>query len=260
MTRCPNCSADLTHEYCAQCGQRRIDPADLSAKHVARELANEIASVRSKFKVVRSLNGLLIPGFLTAEYLAGRRQRHLAPIKVYLLCAALFFLAAPVAGFTLASMIADDPSGDLGQQVAARAAERGIDRSLFEARFDVRIQSIYTIAVGAGAIVIALMLQALFRGKRQPYGVHLVFALHYVSFMYLVTIVAGTGHAMGLSTNAVVLSAYLVIATYIILALPRVYADGRWAILWRAGVLLVLTLAVNAFASLAAIRLTLALA
>jgi len=38
---------------------------------------------------------LLIPGLLTAEFLAGRRQPYLTPFKAYVICAALFFLSAP---------------------------------------------------------------------------------------------------------------------------------------------------------------------
>ena len=150
------------------------------------ELVDEIASFRAKFKIVRSLRGLLTPGFLTAEYLAGRRQSHLSPIKLYLVCAAIFFLSAPVAGFRLASMLDADPSGTMGVLVSTRMAERGLDRSLFNARFDVRVQSVYTFIVGAGAIVIALTLQLLFWNRAFPYGAHLIFALHYTSFMYLV--------------------------------------------------------------------------
>jgi hypothetical protein len=55
------------------------------------ELVEEIASLQAKFKTLRTLRGLLTPGFLTAEYLAGRRQPHLSPFKVYLVCAAIFF-------------------------------------------------------------------------------------------------------------------------------------------------------------------------
>jgi hypothetical protein len=74
MPQCPNCSAVLVHEYCGTCGQRRIHPQDLSARHFVRELVDEIANLSSKFKILRSVRGLLTPGFLTAEYLAGRGQ------------------------------------------------------------------------------------------------------------------------------------------------------------------------------------------
>ncbi len=259
MPQCPNCSAELVHEYCGTCGQRRIHPQDLSARHFVRELVDEIANLSSKFKILRSVRGLLTPGFLTAEYLAGRRQSHLNPIKLYLVCAAIFFLSAPIAGFTLASMVAGDPSGALTTLVSARVAERGLDRSLFSARFDVRVQSIYTITLGAGAIIIALMLQLLFRKQARPYGSHLIFALHYVSFMYLITAAAGASRAIGAPTEAAVMSAFALIVPYLVLALKRVYMEVYGLILLKASALVMLTFAINNFASLAAIRLTLAL-
>lgn len=74
MSKCPNCSAELTQEYCSNCGQRRIRPDDLSARRFFRELFDEVANLDMKFKTVRTLRGLAIPGWLTAEYLGSRRQ------------------------------------------------------------------------------------------------------------------------------------------------------------------------------------------
>jgi hypothetical protein len=171
-SRCPNCSAALEFEYCPRCGQRRIHPQGLSARNYVRELANEIATLPERFKTLRTLRTLLVPGVLSAEFLAGRRQPYLTPFKVYVVCAAMFFLAAPTAGFTLASMLEADQSGTLSRLASARAAERGLAPPLFNARFDVRVQSVYTITLGAVAVVFALLLQGLFRKQRRPYGAH----------------------------------------------------------------------------------------
>ena len=78
----------------------------------------------------------------------------------------MFFLAGPTAGFTLASMLDADQSGTLRRLASARAADRGLDPPLFNARFDIRVQSVYTITLGAAAVVIALLLQGLFRKHR----------------------------------------------------------------------------------------------
>jgi hypothetical protein len=123
MSKCPNCSAELTQEYCSNCGQRRIRPDDLSARRFFGELFDEVANLDMKFKTVRTLRGLAIPGWLTAEYLGGRRQRYLTPFKVYLVCAAIFFLSAPLAGFNLASLIESDRSGTVGRLASARVAD-----------------------------------------------------------------------------------------------------------------------------------------
>jgi hypothetical protein len=148
------------------------------------EWFDELANFTMNFKTVRALRGLLIPGWLTAEYLEGRRQPYLTPFKVYLVCAALFFLWAPLAGFTLASLIESDRSGTIARLASARLADDDPARPLFNARFDVRVRSVYPIALGAVAVVFAAMLQWLFRKQRHQYGAHLIFALHYVAFMY----------------------------------------------------------------------------
>jgi hypothetical protein len=147
MSRCPNCSAELAQEYCPVCGQRRIRPEDLSAGRFFHEWFDEFADLHMKFKTVRTLRGLLIPGWLTAEYLAGRRQPYLMPLKVYLVCAALFFLSAPLAGFSLVSLIESDRSETVARLASARVADDDPGRPLFNARFDVRVRSVYTIAL-----------------------------------------------------------------------------------------------------------------
>src|SRR5262245_16366388 len=127
VSQCPNCSTELTDEYCPRCGQRRINEDELSARHFVNEVVDEVTSFRTKFKTLHTLRGLLIPGFLTEEYLEGRRQRFLTPFKAYLVCAAFYFLLAPVAGFTLASMLEADQSGVLRRLVTAREVERHLD-------------------------------------------------------------------------------------------------------------------------------------
>jgi uncharacterized protein DUF3667 len=93
MDRCPNCLAELVGEYCAACGERRVRPEDLSAARLAHDVVDQVASFRLKFTTLRTLRALLTPGLLTAEFVAGRRRPYLNPLKLYLVCAALFFLA-----------------------------------------------------------------------------------------------------------------------------------------------------------------------
>src|SRR5262245_56006680 len=225
-----------------------------------RELFDEAANLETKFKTVRTLRGLAMPGWLTAEYLAGRRQRYLTPFKVYLVCAAIFFLSAPLAGFSLASLIESDRSGTVGRLAAARVADTDPQRPLFNARFDARVQSVYTIAVGIEAIVLAVMLQLLFRKQHWPYGAHLVFSLHFVAFMYLLTIGAGIAQRLGMSTDFAATVGYAFLIPYLLVALKRVYAESMGFILLKAGALTLLVMALNGLSNFIAIRLTLVLA
>lgn len=255
---CPNCSAEVAGQYCSACGQQRIEPGGLSARHFFNELADELITFRVKFKTIRSALGVLAPGYLTVEYLAGRRQRHLSPIKLYFVCAAVFFLAAPFAGFTLTSLMAGDPSNVLAQLVAARETERGLDPEMFNDRFDLRVQSVLTLSLGVGALVVALALNLFSRGAL-PFGTHVVFGLHYFSFLYLVTAASGAGRQLGLPGDAAAGIAVGLIALYGFIALRRVYPGPLpWLLLQSAG-LLFLTMAFNFWANYVAIRLTLAL-
>src|SRR5262245_49541419 len=260
MSRCPNCSADLTQEYCPVCGQRRIRPADLSARRFFQEWFDELANLQLKFKTLRTLRGLLTPGWLTVEYLAGRRQAYLAPFKVYLVCAAIFFLSAPLAGFRLASLIESDRSGTVGRLASARVADDDPGRPLFNARFDARVQSVYTIALGIEAILLAVMLHLLFRTQHRPYGAHLIFALHSIAFMYLLTIGVGASRRLGVSTDLAATVGYALLVPYLVLALRRVYSESTGAILLKAGALIALIVFLDGVVNFVAIRLTLALA
>jgi hypothetical protein len=90
-------------------------------------------------------------------------------------------------------------------------------------------------------------------------GAHLIFAQHYISFMYLVTIAAGLIRTTGMSTDAGALIGYVVMATYLMVALTRVYLEPTGLTLLKGAALLLLTLVLNAFASFVAIRMTLVL-
>jgi hypothetical protein len=130
----------------------------------------------------------------------------------------------------------------------------------FARRYDVRVRSVYTIAVGAVAIVFAAMLQWLFLRQSHLCGAHLIFALHYVAFMYLLTIAVGASLRIGVPSDVAATVGYALLTRYLILALKRVYREPTGVILWKAGVVILLIIVLNRIANAVAIRLTLTLA
>ena len=70
---------------------------------------------------------------------------------------------------------------------------------------------------------------------------------------------AGVSRTIGLSVDVAAAAGYALIGPYLILALKRVYAESIGVILWKAALVLLLTLALNNLASFAAIRMTIAL-
>lgn len=91
-TVCSNCGAERTGRFCANCGQR-YEHAVHSVWHFVQEATEDLTHADSR--VWRTLFALLFkPGFLTREFLDGRRARYLPPIRLYLVMSVLFFLVA----------------------------------------------------------------------------------------------------------------------------------------------------------------------
>ena len=91
LTHCENCGALLSGPYCAQCGQPAIDYRR-SFGHVLVDVLNEFLNWDSKFFATIALL-IFKPWRLTNEFLAGKRVRHVHPLRLYLLASILFFFA-----------------------------------------------------------------------------------------------------------------------------------------------------------------------
>lgn len=99
---CLNCGSALRTadgriaHYCPDCGQE-TDPRPPTVVELVRQLVSHYASAEGK--LWPTLVGLLgKPGFLTAEYLAGRRRRYIVPTRLYLTTSILFFVLVKLFG------------------------------------------------------------------------------------------------------------------------------------------------------------------
>lgn len=255
---CANCGADLSGEYCSACGQRRPDPRDLQVGHFVRTAADEALHLESR--ILRSLVAVFRPGHLTAEYLAGRRQRYTAPLKLYFACAAIFFLLAPVSGFTLDRLLQADRGGTLTTLVERTQTAKGLTPERFEDRFDLRFQTVYTVSLFVSVVGGALMLALLFRRQRRPFGAHVVFELHYVSFLYLATIILGFVLRFAPPNPALNLTLTMAaLAPFLAFALKRVYAEPWRATLLKTAAMLLFGFVLDNIVNLGALLVTLAL-
>ena len=99
---CANCGAPGTGDFCPQCGQRCVEDDDLSVRHVAAHVIDELLDVDGRYLTTVKLL-LTKPGQLTVDYLEGRRVRHVPPLRLFLFVSALYFLseARPMASSLL---------------------------------------------------------------------------------------------------------------------------------------------------------------
>ena len=88
---CLNCGTIVEERFCTHCGQENLEPKE-SVGHLIGHFFEDITHFDGKFfTTVKDL--IFRPGFLTREYVAGRRMTYLNPIRMYIFVSALFFVA-----------------------------------------------------------------------------------------------------------------------------------------------------------------------
>ena len=89
--KCQNCGHLDSGNFCSQCGQRFTE-LNRPIKDILSELG-DIVNIDSR--IFRSIIPFLFrPGFLTREYLAGKRRKYMSPFRLYLLLSLVFFFLA----------------------------------------------------------------------------------------------------------------------------------------------------------------------
>ncbi len=75
--------------YCGVCGQENLEPQE-GVMHLVSHFFNDITHFDGKF--FNSLKYLITrPGFLSKEYVAGRRVKYLNPVRMYIFTSFIFF-------------------------------------------------------------------------------------------------------------------------------------------------------------------------
>ena len=233
-------------------------------RELAGDAYNELIGWDGKFAA--TLRALIArPGELTREFLEGRRTRYVSPVRLYLMCSLVYFIAAAF----VAPQVASDASFDVGigfgwnggssqrtpgEAALMKAMVSGLDSLTPQERADVDaeitgqwapfqpvLRALARDAAGLQRRVLEIMPRALFllipalaailaafyRGRHFPD--HLYFALHLQTFAFVVLALSTTVQyraPIWLMASAQ-MAAGLWILVYAILAQRRVYG-GSW--------------------------------
>ena len=248
---CTNCSAPGAEVYCPKCGEQQPSHHDYSMGHFVGHAVHELVHLDSKlFSTLRLL--ITKPGELTVEYFAGRKSRYIAPLRLFLVTFAIFFLAytsyKPLAAFSIENAAKHDQKavGTLLERVANR---RHISREEAAHQIDEKWQHWISLLQLANIVLVGLALTLVMVGSERYMAEHFVFAAHYLSFSYIVSLAAwpirffiGIGPGWPSRTLGFVLTLGLFV--YMYFAMKRYYGTGffsavcAFALTWIAGVLL----------------------
>ncbi|MFL6516189.1 MAG: DUF3667 domain-containing protein [Chthoniobacterales bacterium] len=240
---CANCGAQLVGQYCHHCGQERVaDP--LSIRTLVGDLVSNVVDVEHS-KMWRSLRALVSrPGFLTTEYLAGRRTQWITPLKLYLsIFAVSFFLYSAfksVAVYDLSTLLTVEKSGVLTRAITRLADKKHLAQDAFIAVVNTKWHAYMSVAQFVYPLVFAVVLKLSYFRRR--FVEQLVFSMHYQALVLLLTILAWplyrlTGVALTHVSGVLAAGLTLLMILYLILAIREVYGQS-WPVSIGKGVLL----------------------
>jgi hypothetical protein len=239
---CPECGTPSVGEYCPHCGEK-MEMHLFSVKHYIKEVFHEFAVFDTKF--FRTIPALLFkPGFLSKEYIAGRRKRYLTPARLYILVAFISFFAL---GYYLNQVITDlfqitrSSNGQVIFEVGTVKGEQARRIAETFIRFLIEI-SPYVLLLGSTPIF-ALILKLIYWKRHILYAEHLVFSFHFYAFSLIILI-----GSLFLHSNYSFFVSLALFLVYLYVALKRFYSDRGFLLAVR---LLACTFAYFNIASLA---------
>jgi len=228
---CQNCGTPLLGPHCYRCGQ----PVNGLVRHfssIMGDFADSVLNIDAR--VFRTLWPLFArPGFLSREYFAGRRVRHVSPVRLFVfLSIVTFFVAQLMVGFSGDAVVIGDPvtveDGDtanvqfngrnwdpktnpvdigwlpafadrwVNEQIGhgvANVAE--LKKSPNQERFKEALLGAVPSTLFVLLPIFALMLKLAYLFKRRLYMEHLIVALHSHAFLCLALLLVFGVDALG---------------------------------------------------------------
>jgi hypothetical protein len=183
--------------YCPACGQ--------SVKEITRPWLSVVGELFKELfdfdgRMLQSMRLLLSrPGFLSHEFINGRRASYTSPVRIYLIVSVGFFLLLPM-------IIPEDTAPGPGHTVSV---------------------DLYSKAMFLLLPFFALLLKMFYR--RSFYLAHLVFAVHLFSVMYIalapmMALESTTDRYLAAIAPQVILLVYMI--AYCLIALRTTYQEG----------------------------------
>jgi hypothetical protein len=182
---CPNCGAEFLGDFCHRCGEQKHHAEELTLKHFLLHATHDLTHLDTKvFATLRYL--FTRPGFLTQEFIAGRRTRYMRPFSLFLAACTIFLLAdsiKPMSGYDVYQLTAVDKTGWVDGQWEKLAKAKHVPKDILMDRIQETMHRAVTTAQIVNALAMAVALALLFH--RHYFVEHLVFSLHFMSFLYI---------------------------------------------------------------------------
>ncbi len=211
IRNCYNCDQQVEMDYCPKCGQE-YTKLELSLKEFVKDYIDEFFTFDSK--ILRSVVPLLFkPGYLTTEYISGKRARYLLPSRMYIIISVLFFYI-----INKWDQVKAEDFGDV--DLSALAASKHLTMNEFTVRFQEQYNSLLPSFLLGVIPVFGLVLTLLYIRRHRNLTNNLIFSFHFFAF-FLLAVIPTIFHE-----DIVAAVCFGISALYMFFALLRVYKQS----------------------------------
>lgn len=222
--KCGNCETILINQasYCHHCGQATVEGENLLT--FFKQFLKDYFTFDSK--IFRSIGPLFTkPGWLTLEYLEGRRVKYIPPLRLFIFSSIIFFL--------FLSLLDKPPADQLSEADA-----------YWDNFFESWLPKLFFLLSPLFAFLLALF----FKKRNRSILVHFLFSLHFHATLFsvgsiylLISWTFAQFDLLFLNRILIVLFGVFLMA-YLIKGLLKVFQETIFGTLWRFLLLIILYL------------------
>lgn len=185
---CLSCGSKLHGKYCSTCGEKVLDPQELSLRYVIGNLINAFTFAESK--LLKTITILFRqPGRLSLDWVEGRRVKWMRPVAFFFMLNFFYFLFPMFQTFNT-SYRNQVKGQNYSKWVAPLAEEKraslNMSKEDFEEIYNKESSSYAKLLIVVFVFFQSLFLLLIFAFSRRFYAEHLAFAFEWSSFNLLV--------------------------------------------------------------------------
>lgn len=220
---CKNCREALEGKFCHSCGEKVVEPNDFSLKTMAGQFVDGLFNIDSKgYQTFKNL--LFKPGTLTSKYIAGVRKPFMKPIQVFFVTNVLFFLLLTQADILRIPAKYFFNSGR-NLNIEAKMANSNLTALEVSQRYDNMSADLSKSLIILMVPILAMVLWFLYLKSHFLFGIHLIFAMHFLSFFFLCCLLAVPVSVFG--NRSVQISIIGINFIYLYFAMHQVYQNPK---------------------------------
>jgi hypothetical protein len=201
---CKSCGNKFSGYFCNLCGEKVLETSERTFNTFVSRI-RELLSLRNN-KFLRSLGLIIVrPGFLSKEYVEGKRVNYIQPIQIFFLLNLIYFLFPLLQLFNTSldtQMYQRSHSAFVRKMVTEKLAAEGLSYDVYRLLYNEKSTALAKLLILVFVLVASLPFNLVYRKRNRYFKDHLILSVELASF--------------NLAMNAILLSIFLMVASKLI--------------------------------------------